>query len=137
MAIYELNITEIEGVLWLETEVFNLSTEIVYNSAASLEITINNSLFNVYDLPEILPESYIAFSCELGEFTDGYYMAVVTVNYLYDNNLENNSASNSILIGSSPLVLNEVMFKPAASNQEWIEILQSFCMWTILWITSQ
>ncbi len=122
LAIYELNITEIEGVLWLETEVFNLSTEIVDNSEASLEIAINNSLFNVYDLPEILPESYIDFSCELGLFSDGYYVTSATVNYLFDNNLENNSASNSILFGSSPLVLNEVMFKPATSNQEWIEI---------------
>ncbi len=122
LAIYELNITEIEGILWLETEVFNLSTEIVDNSTASLEITINNSVFNVYDLPEILPESYIAFSCELGSFSAGYYNVEITVNYLFDNNLENNSASSSILIGSSPLVLNEVMFKPAVSNQEWIEI---------------
>jgi len=122
LAIYELNIAEIESILWLETEVFNLSTEIVDNSTASLEITINNSPFNVYDLPEILPESYIVFSCELGSFPDGYYVTSATVNYPFDNNLENNSASNSVLIGSSPLVLNEVMFKPAASNQEWIEI---------------
>ncbi|NQV18043.1 MAG: lamin tail domain-containing protein [Armatimonadetes bacterium] len=122
LAIYELNITEIEGILWLETEVFNLSTEIVDNSAASLEITVNNSFFNIYDLPEILPESYIDFFCELGLFSAGYYIVEITVNYLFDNNLENNSASNSILIGSSPLVLNEVMFKPVASNQEWIEI---------------
>ena len=122
LAIYELEITEIEGVYWLETQVFNLSTEIVDNSTASLEITINGSLFGVYDLPEILPESYIDFSCELGSFTEGVHIISVTVNYFYDNNLENNFSASSILIGSSPLVLNEIMFKPISPNKEWIEI---------------
>ena len=87
-----------------------------------MEITINCSLFGVYDLPEILPESYINFSCELGSFTEGVHIFEATVNYYYDNNLENNFLATSILIGSSPLVLNEIMFKPISPNQEWVEI---------------
>ncbi|MCK4695796.1 MAG: lamin tail domain-containing protein, partial [Candidatus Cloacimonetes bacterium] len=122
LAIYELELIEIEGVYWLETQVFNLSTEIVDNFTSSLEITINCSLFAIYDLPEILPESYIDFSCELGSFTEGVHIIEVIVNYFYDNNLENNFMASSILIGSSPLILNEVMFKPVSPNQEWIEI---------------
>ncbi|MCD4796172.1 MAG: lamin tail domain-containing protein, partial [Candidatus Cloacimonetes bacterium] len=109
MAIYELEIAEIEGVYWLETQVFNLSTEIVDNSTSNLEISINDTLLGVYDLPEILPESYIDFSCELGSFIEGTHIISVTANYFYDNNLENNFLASSILIGDSPLILNEIM----------------------------
>ncbi len=122
LAIYELEITEIEGVYWIETQVFNLSTEIVDNLAATLEITLNDNLFGTYSLPEILPESYIYFSSELGILGEGYHIAGAEVIYFYDNNLENNFLATSVLIGSSPLVLNEIMFKPESSNQEWIEI---------------
>ena len=138
MAIYELEIAEIEGVYWLETQVFNLSTEIVDNSTSNLEISINDTLLGVYDLPEILPESYIDFSCELGSFIEGAHIISVTANYFYDNNLENNYLASSILIGDSPLILNEIMFKPESSNQEWIEIYnRSTCgylvdNWTII-----
>ena len=127
-----VQLTEIEGIYWLEIQVFNLSTEIVDNLAATLEITLNDSLFGTYSLPEIPPENFINFSSELGELNEGYQIVEAEVIYFYDNNLENNLSTTSILIGNSPLVLNEIMFKPATTNQEWIEIFnRSACGYVV------
>ncbi|MBC8415736.1 MAG: lamin tail domain-containing protein [Candidatus Cloacimonetes bacterium] len=127
-----VQITEIEGSYWLEIQVFNLSTEIVDNLAATLEISLNDSLFGTYSLPEIPPESFINFSSELGNLDDGYQIIEAEVIYYYDNNLENNLSTTSIIIGNSPLVLNEIMFRPATTNQEWIEIFnRSACGYVV------
>jgi hypothetical protein len=127
-----VQITEIEGSYWIEIQVSNLSTEIVDNLAATLEITLNDSLFGTYSLPEIPPESFINFSSELGDLDEGYQIVEAEVIYFYDNNLENNLSTISILIGNSPLVLNEIMFKPAITNQEWIEIFnRSACGYVV------
>jgi hypothetical protein len=127
-----VQLTEIEGIYWLEIQVFNLSTEIVDNLDATLEITLNDSLFGTYSLPEIPPESFINFSSELGDLDEGYQIVEAEVIYFYDNNLENNLSTTSILLGNSPLVLNEIMFRPTTMNQEWVEIFnRSVCGYVV------
>lgn len=122
LAISNLEIYEIEGEYWLQTEVTNLSTENVDNLAASIEVMLNGTLNGAYELPSIPAESTIDFSCLLGEISIGYHQIAVELNYLYDNELWNNYVESSLLNGVSPFVLNEIMFKPLSTNQEWVEI---------------
>ncbi|RLD56249.1 MAG: hypothetical protein DRJ01_15500, partial [Bacteroidetes bacterium] len=75
-----------------------------------------------YDLPEIDAGETIDFSCELGHFSDSLYITRVILNFPQDINLDNNVATTSFLVGVSPIILNELMFKPSEDNQEWIEI---------------
>lgn len=132
LAIYELEIVWNNDEYWLQTEVFNLSTENVYNSDATLEITINSTTYGIFDLPAIPAASSVPFSCNLGTFTDDYVMTECWLYYLYDNQLENNFAATSILIGSSPIVLNEILFKPLSPNQEWLELFnRSACAYLV------
>jgi len=99
LAIYELQLVQNNDGYWLETEVFNLSTEIVDNLEVIIQIHINSSFYETYDLPQIPAESSIPFSCIIGEFEQNYNVTTAEVIYEFDNNLENNIASNSLLIG--------------------------------------
>jgi len=132
LAIYDLELVLNSGEYWLQTEVFNLSTENVNNFEATLEISINSTTYAIYDLPAIPAESSVPFSSNLGTFMDDYVVAECEVYYLYDNQLENNFAATSILIDSSPIVLSEIFFKPQSSNQEWIELFnRSSCAYLV------
>ncbi|HPR17220.1 MAG TPA: lamin tail domain-containing protein [Candidatus Cloacimonadota bacterium] len=122
LAIYELEIVPNDNEYWLETEIFNLSTQNVDNFAATLEVTINNTFLGSYNLPEIPAENSVPFSVSLGEFLEGYSVTSAELIYLYDNMLENNAAVTSILIGQTQLVINEILFRPESTNQEWLEI---------------
>ena len=122
LAISNLEIYENGGEYWLQTEVTNLSTENVDNQAASIEIVINDTLIGTYELQAITAQSTINFSCQIGELTIGYNQIKVELIYFYDNELANNIVRSSLLNGTSPFVLNEIMFKPLNTNQEWVEI---------------
>lgn len=122
LALNNLEIYENEGEYWLQTEVVNLSTENVDNLAASINIAVNDTLYGTYELPSIPAESMIIFSCQIGELTTGYHQIAAELIYFYDNELGNNYVENSVLNGASPFVLNEIMFKPLSTNQEWVEI---------------
>jgi Lamin Tail Domain len=132
LAIYDLELVLNSGEYWLQTEVFNLSTENVNNSDATLEISINSTTYDVYDLPAIPAENSIPFACNLGMFVDDYVVIEAMLTYLYDNQLENNFTATSILIETSPIVLNEIFFKPQSSNQEWLELFnRSTCAYLV------
>ena len=122
LAVSNLEIYENEGEYWLQTDVSNLSTEIVDNPAASIDVMLNGTLHGTYELPSIPAESTIVFSCKIGEISNGYHQIDVELIYLYDNELWNNHVETSLLNGASPFVLNEILFKPLSTNQEWIEI---------------
>jgi len=122
LAVNTLEIYENEGEYWLEIEVENLSTENVDNLASSINITVNDTLYGTYTLPSIPAETIINYSCNIGELSEGYILTAIELIYMYDNELENNYLGNSILVGSSPLIINEIMFKPLSTNQEWVEI---------------
>ena len=122
LAINSLEIFENDGEYWLEIEIENLSTENVDNLTSSIEVMLNDTLYGTYELPNIPAESTIDFLCQIGEISIGYHQIAVELIYLYDNELENNYAEGSLLNGTSPFVLNEIMFKPLSTNQEWVEI---------------
>jgi len=122
IAIYNFEIYENDGEYWLQIVIENLSTENVDNLAASINIAVNDTLIGTYGLPAIPAESTIDFSCQIGELANGYHQIAIELIYIYDNELENNYVENSILNGASPFVLNEIMFKPLSTNQEWVEI---------------
>ena len=132
LALNYLIIYENNGEYWLQTEVENLSTENVDNLAASINISVNDTLNGTYELPAIPAESTIDFSCQIGELTIGYHQISAELIYLYDNELWNNYAGSSLLNGASPFVLNEIMFKPLSTNQEWIEIFnRTNCVYSV------
>lgn len=122
LAISNLEIYENEDEYWLQTEVTNLSTENVDNLTSSIEVMLNDTLYGTYELPNIPAESTIDFLCQIGEISIGYHQIAVELIYLYDNVLWNNHVETSLLNGVSPFVLNEIMFKPLSTNQEWVEI---------------
>lgn len=107
------------------THILNLSTIDVDNSEASLEISINNQLWQSFELPFLPALDSIYFNIEIPELNSGINATYYYLNYIYDSNLENNIYSSSILIGSSVLVINEVMFKPSSEETEWIELFNN------------
>ena len=122
LAINYLEIYENNAEYWLQIEVENLSTENVDNLTASINISVNSTLNGTYEIPAIPAESTIDFSCQIGELTTGYHQIAAELIYLYDNELGNNYVETSLLNGASPFVMNEIMFAPLSTNQEWIEI---------------
>lgn len=132
LAVYNLEIYENEGEYWLQIVVENLSTENVDNLAASINIVVNDTLIGTYELPSIPAESTIDFSCQIGELIYGYHLITVELIYFYDNELDNNHAESSLLNSTSPFVLNEIMFKPLSTNQEWVEIFnRTECVYSV------
>lgn len=122
LAIGALDIDIIDDIHNLSTYIYNLSTQPVDNLTAEIEILLNDSELTTMLLPEIPAQDSILFSIELGEFLPGYYLTDIIVNYQTDNNLENNSNQASFLIGDSPIILNEVLYKDSELTCEWIEI---------------
>lgn len=132
LAIYELEITINGGEYWLQTEVFNLSTEDVDNGEANLEISINNATYSIYALPAIPAVSSLPFNCNLGSISGDYIVIKAELSYIFDNALENNTASSSLLLAAPPIIINELMFKPLSTNQEWIELFnRSDCAYLV------
>ncbi|MDO9577634.1 MAG: lamin tail domain-containing protein [Candidatus Cloacimonadales bacterium] len=132
LAIYELEIAWNNDEYWLQTEIVNLSTENVDNYEATLEITINSATYGIFELPAIPASSSVPFACNLGTFTENYVIVECLLYYLYDNQLDNNFVITSILIDSSPIVLNEIFFKPQSTNQEWLELFnRSSCAYLV------
>ena len=122
LAIYFTNIVLENDVYWLETTIWNLSTANVDNLTATLEIWLNDHIVNTYLLPEIFAEYSIFVKYKIDQIETGYNTITTAVNYPFDNYLDNNFVSESILLGNSPIIINEIMFKPLESNQEWLEI---------------
>ncbi|MBC8385039.1 MAG: lamin tail domain-containing protein [Candidatus Cloacimonetes bacterium] len=122
LSLDEMIISENNGVYQLITYISNLSTSDVDNSSCSIEITINDSISGSYELPAINSNETIEFSVELGTFTEALYVAGAELNFIYDLNLDNNILMISFLVGDSPIIINEIMFKPSSGNSEWIEI---------------
>ena len=122
LSLDEIIIAENGSIYSLISYTTNLSTSDVDNLASSLEININDTLFGSYDLPAIESNETIEYTIELGSFPIGLQIVEAEVIFIYDLNLENNSQTISFLVGDSPLIINEIMFKPASSNQEWLEI---------------
>ncbi len=132
LAIYELELTLNNDEYWLQTEVFNLSTQNVDNLTASLEITVNSSSYGSYYLPAIPALGSVAFTQQISLPAMEYCVVEVEVIFLYDNELGNNFAATSILLDENPILINEILFKPESSNQEWIEIYnRSACAYVV------
>lgn len=122
LAIFKITLQKIEGIYHLFTFIHNLSTEPVDNSEAHVDIFVNNALWDSYELPSIAPMDSLEFSCPLGTLEEGLYDISARVELPNDINPENNQAGTSILIGESPLVLNEIMFRPSSGRTEWLEL---------------
>ncbi len=122
LAIFYIDILLNGEEYWIETMVHNLSTEIVDNSEATLDISINGTFLETYELPELPAGDSTCVSYNIGDLSEIYSTFRIEVNYSSDNNLENNIAANSILIDKSPIILNELMFNPESGNQEWVEL---------------
>ncbi|MBN1326432.1 MAG: lamin tail domain-containing protein [Candidatus Cloacimonetes bacterium] len=103
----------------------NLSTKHVDNFSGTVEIVLNDYLFGNYPLPEIPALDSLEYRINLDQIECEYMLIKSTVSYLYDYELSNNTGYCSACPGNSPLVINEVLFKPSVNRQEWIEILRS------------
>ena len=110
------------NVFHLSTVIYNLSTEYVDNSTASLEIRHLSTLITTLLLPSIPPMDSIIVTHSWPQEASGYYCVSGIVNYANDNNLQNNIAAASILSGRPEVVINEVFCKPLNEGSEWIEL---------------
>jgi len=95
LAVFSLAITQNQSDYCVEMYIHNLSTSSVDNSSSTLNIYLNSSFLITYDLPELLPEDSTFIFYEIGELTNDYNIVSIEVNYQYDNQLENNTVSNS------------------------------------------
>ncbi|MFO7896527.1 MAG: lamin tail domain-containing protein, partial [Candidatus Cloacimonadales bacterium] len=118
LEITDLEIYQIADIHYLSTRINNLSTQAVDNSAAELQIRLDGNQLASSDLPAIAANSGYDFQYELGEFLEGYYSVEVEVNYIYDNNIENNIVTSGFLVGDSPIIINELLYKDSATSTE-------------------
>ncbi len=122
LALESAQITQISDEYEITFTVSNLSTFSVDNSNSNVDIYLNFNLLATFILPEIPAGNTIEISENIGSFLDDYYAVSISLNYLHDNNLENNTLQTSILVGQSFIIINEILFKPESGNQEWVEI---------------
>ncbi len=122
LSLEEFQISVIDNRVRLSLKVVNPSIIAVPHNQASLRIFLNEQHHLFYQLPELLPEYHSTEVIFLDGLADGYYKIEIRLLYQYDPDLSNNFVHSSFNVGSSPLVLNELMFKQSAGNQEWVEI---------------
>jgi hypothetical protein len=107
----------------LSTVIYNLSTQPVDNSAATLDLWHASTLLFTLLLPAIPPQDSIVFTHTWPVTSSGYFQFSALVNYQYDSILDNNSAMSSILLGEAQLRINEIYCRPLNDEGEWLELL--------------
>jgi len=122
LAIESLLISQISDDYWVTFLVSNLSTFPVDNLNSNVDIYLNSNLLAVVNLPEIPAGDTIEINENIGSLLDNYHIISIYLIFIHDNNLENNTMQVSLLSGQSFIVINEILFKPESSNQEWVEI---------------
>ncbi|MCK4957185.1 MAG: lamin tail domain-containing protein [Candidatus Cloacimonetes bacterium] len=132
LEIVSQDIYKIGDIHWLSTQISNLSTKHVDNLEAEFQIAINSNQLVACELPEIPAETTIQFNYKLGLFEDGYYLTRATVKLNNDNNLVNNIHESAFLVGKSPIVINEVLYKNSGVTSEWVEIFnRGSCVYNV------
>ena len=121
----DLEIVEIELI---ENSNYKINSVIKNNSAinaqensTSYAIYVNSNQICSEDLPEIPANDSIQFNSQEFSLTDNYSIISLIIEHPDDLNLINNADTLSHLL-ESPLLINELLFKPSDSNQEWIEL---------------
>lgn len=122
LALADLQVTEMNDRIRISVKVLNPSPVAVPHNAASLRLFFNNECHGFYQLPELLPEYHSTETIHLDGIAEGYYPVEIRLLYQYDPDLSNNRAETAFIKGASPLILNELLFKQTAGNQEWVEI---------------
>ncbi|MBW6515566.1 MAG: lamin tail domain-containing protein [Candidatus Cloacimonetes bacterium] len=122
LSLEDLEVSDIGGRVRISVKVVNPSIFPIAHNEAHLRIVVNEELYGYHYLPELLPEYHSTEIIFLDDLVDGYYFLDIFLVYQFDPDLSNNHLSTTFLAGSSPLVLNELMFKQSAGNQEWVEI---------------
>ena len=132
LEISSLNIVENGANYEAYIGIKNLSTVAVDNYVANLEIAVDEYPLSNFELPGIEPLDSLEVEVELGLFDIGYHVTKIYLKYMYDIYLDNNEMTSSFLCGTSPIVINEVMFKPDDNSFEWIELYnRSSCGYTV------
>ena len=122
LAVSPLNYEETVSGYILFTSIQNLSTFNVDNFDANLNFFVDETLIAQYEIPYIPVGDSMSFSGEATYVSADYHTFSVLLNCNTDNVLENNKSTVSILIGVSPIILNEVMMKPLDDDLEWVEL---------------
>ncbi len=106
----------------LFTVIQNLSTIDVDNFVADMKIFMDQEVIFKKEIAYIPPNDSVIFTYNTGEINAGYHLFKSNLNIMQDNNLENNSKQISLLVGASPIILNELMIKPENDDNEWVEV---------------
>jgi hypothetical protein len=122
LAIINAEIHTTASLHYLYTQIQNLSTTSVDNSAGRLDIYYNNQPFDSILMGTIAPGKYWDYSLELGLLESGYHEVEIYLISIYDNNLDNNYLGCSLLEGFSSVRFNELMIKPITGETEWVEL---------------
>ncbi len=123
LEISEAEIYMTDSSYCLYTEIHNLSTNSVDNSVGTLDIYFNNEPFESLMLSGIEGGESLEYTLVLSEITFGYQQVKINLNSIYDSNIENNISGCSLLNGLSAICFNELMIKPSAGNEEWLEFM--------------
>ncbi|MEA2104050.1 MAG: lamin tail domain-containing protein [Candidatus Cloacimonadota bacterium] len=68
------------------------------------------------------PQQNITITENIGTLSAGYNLLSVEIIFPEDDEPQNNFASASILLGITPLIINEFLYRPESPNAEWVEI---------------
>jgi len=116
------------------------STEIVslkfsaYNNS-DISIQADSCSYKIFVSGELVTEGIISeeipshathlLEVQLGIFENGLYEYYVELLLSTDTTPSNNSYESSFLVGESPIIINEIMYKPDTPNVEWIELFNN------------
>ena len=122
LSLEELEVSELDDRLRISVRITNPAPITIPEKEASIRIFFNHELQGSYPLPELLPEYSSTEYYHFNELEEGYYLLEIRLSYQNDPDLSNNTLQDSFILGPSPIVLNELLFKEAAGNQEWVEL---------------
>ena len=109
--------------VYLSFQIMNNSPILIPPDSCRYEIFIDDSLFIEGDISDtIYGQSIASVQVILGNFNNGLYKIIIQVYFSGDTQTENNIISNSFLVGKSPIIISEIMYKPSSPNIEWFEI---------------
>ena len=86
-------------------------------------VLTENEMFTLENAPGLIPNQEIEVSAQTGSLQEGIYLFAASI-LNSDENLEDNFMFMSLAVGSPAgcIIFNEVMYKPASGEGEWVEL---------------
>ena len=106
----------------LMVRITNPSSVAIPAGNSLIRVILDNRIDHFFELPKLLPDDTMIFSYTIPVQEAGYYTVEARLLYQNEANWSDNREFSAFILGVSPLIINEILFKQSVGNTEWIEI---------------